>query len=137
LFPNVEERHVLDITRHEFRPYSLHKLDRRVRSKADMAKGGLEALALSEGSVRDYPSLDSVIVPLLTYFHILIAYARSSGNSDAGCILSMGAITYVGSLTEMAQKFQWAAVFEYHIGYMNLRRYEMKESNYFGWGPVD
>ncbi|KAJ3992233.1 hypothetical protein F5050DRAFT_1544643, partial [Lentinula boryana] len=80
LFPNVEERHILDITRHEFRPFSLHKLDRRIRTKADAVKGGLDALALGEGSIRDYPSLDSVVVPLLTYFNILIAYARSSGN---------------------------------------------------------
>ncbi|KAJ3964657.1 hypothetical protein EV361DRAFT_941667 [Lentinula raphanica] len=112
LFPNIEERHILDITRHDFRPYSLHKLDRRVRSKVDTSKGGLDALALSEGSVRDYPSLDSVVVPLLTYFNILIAYARMGGNPDAGCVLSMGANTYVASLTEMAKKFQWAAVFD-------------------------
>ncbi|KAJ3822374.1 hypothetical protein F5880DRAFT_1484254 [Lentinula raphanica] len=137
LFPNIEERHILDITRHDFRPYSLHKLDRRVRSKVDTSKGGLDALALSEGSVRDYPSLDSVVVPLLTYFNILIAYARMGGNPDAGCVLSMGANTYVASLTEMAKKFQWAAVFDYHVEYMNLRRYEMKDSNYLGWGPID
>ncbi|KAJ3727503.1 hypothetical protein C8R42DRAFT_540776, partial [Lentinula raphanica] len=137
LFPNIEERYILDITRHDFRPYSLHKLDHWIRSKADTVKGGLEALATSEGSVRDYPSLDSVLIPLLTYFHILIAYARLGGNPDAGCVLSMGAVTYVASLMEMAKKFQWAAVFDYHVEYMNLRRYEMKESNYLGWGPID
>ncbi|KAJ3780159.1 hypothetical protein GGU10DRAFT_381087 [Lentinula aff. detonsa] len=105
LFPNVEERHILNITRHEFRPFSLHKLDRHIRTKADTVKGGLDALALGKGSIRDYPSLDSVVVPLLTYFNILIAYARSSGNPDAGCVLSMGAISYVASLMEMAKTF--------------------------------
>ncbi|KAJ3765309.1 hypothetical protein FB446DRAFT_607197, partial [Lentinula raphanica] len=71
LFSNIKERHILDITHHDFQPYSLHKLD--------TSKGGLDALVLSKGSVRDYPSLDLVVVPLLTYFNILIAYARMGG----------------------------------------------------------
>ncbi|KAJ3725538.1 hypothetical protein DFJ43DRAFT_976160, partial [Lentinula guzmanii] len=125
------------VTRHNFRPYSLHKLDHHVRSRGDMSKGSLDALALSKGSIRDYPSLDSVVIPLLTYFNILIAYTQMGGNPNADCILSMGANAYIASLAEMAKKFQWAAVFDYHVEYMNLWRYEMKESNYHGWGPID
>ncbi|KAJ3979369.1 hypothetical protein F5890DRAFT_1393196, partial [Lentinula detonsa] len=136
-FPNIKERHILDVTCHNFRPYSLYKLDRRVRSRVDTSKGSLDALALSKGSIQDYPSLDFVVIPLLTYFNILIAYAQMGGNPDAGCIISMGANAYVASLTEMAKKFQWAAVFDYHMEYMNLWCYEMKESNYHGWGPID
>ncbi|KAJ3759021.1 hypothetical protein EV360DRAFT_26813, partial [Lentinula raphanica] len=131
LFPNIEERHVLDITRHEFRPYSLHELDHRNRSRAS------DTINSVGGTVRDYPTLDSVVVPLLTYFNILIAYARLGGNPDAGCNLAMGVMSYVASLMEMAEEYQWAAVFDYHVEYMNVRRYEMKKGNYLGWGPVE
>ncbi|KAJ3827123.1 hypothetical protein F5880DRAFT_1465058, partial [Lentinula raphanica] len=141
LFPNIEERHVLDITRHEFRPYSLHELDHRNRSRAsdtiNLVGGQVDTRAQREGTVRDYPTLDTVIVPLLTYFNILIAYARLGGNPDAGCNLAMGVMSYVTSLMEMAERYQWAAVFDYHVEYMNLRRYEMKEGNYLGWGSVE
>ncbi|KAJ3977972.1 hypothetical protein EV361DRAFT_835613 [Lentinula raphanica] len=123
LFPNIEGRHVLDITRHEFRPCSLHQLEHRNRSRASDTinfGGQVDTRAQRGGSVRDkYPTLDSVIVPLLTYFNILIAYTRLGGNPDAGC------------------RYQWAAVFDYHVEYMNLRRYEMKEGNYLGWGSVE
>ncbi|KAJ3835333.1 hypothetical protein F5878DRAFT_500259, partial [Lentinula raphanica] len=141
LFPNIEGRHVLDITRHEFRPCSLHQLEHRNRSRASDTinfGGQVDTRAQRGGSVRDkYPTLDSVIVPLLTYFNILIAYTRLGGNPDAGCVLAMGAMSYVTSLMEMAERYQWAAVFDYHVEYMNLRRYEMKEGNYLGWGSVE
>ncbi|KAJ3720569.1 hypothetical protein C8R42DRAFT_722254 [Lentinula raphanica] len=94
-------------------------------------------LVHKEKGLSDYPTLDSVVVPLLTYFNILIAYARLGGNPDAGCVLATGAMSYVASLMEMASKYQWAAVFDYHVEYMNFRRYEMKEGNYLGWGPVE
>ncbi|KAF5393593.1 hypothetical protein D9757_000001 [Collybiopsis confluens] len=137
LFPHVEEKLVLDITRHEFRPWSLHKLDPRIRSKADAVDGGLDVLSKGSGSTKDYPSLDSLTVPLGHYFDILITYARFSGSADAGCALASGAVRYISTLSELAKKYQWLSVLQYHVDYMNVRRYEMKEGNYLGWGPID
>ncbi|KAJ3717332.1 hypothetical protein C8R42DRAFT_553374, partial [Lentinula raphanica] len=123
--------------RHEFRPFSLRKLDSRVRSKADTSDGGLEILDKSQGSIKDYPTLDSLLVPLHTYFAILIHYAQFGGKPEVGCALAIGSHAYMASLTEMAKEFQWSYVLEYHASYMNIRRQEMKQGRYFGWGPVD
>ncbi|THU88110.1 hypothetical protein K435DRAFT_606706, partial [Dendrothele bispora CBS 962.96] len=137
LFPDIEEKLVLDITRHEFRPFSLRKLDSRVRSRADAVDGGLDELLKAQGSVKDYPTLDTLLVPLLRYFSILVEYARIGGNGSMGCALALGSHTYLASLTEMAKEYQWSYVLEYHASYMNIRRQEMKSGNYLGWGPID
>ncbi|KAE9386642.1 hypothetical protein BT96DRAFT_769448, partial [Gymnopus androsaceus JB14] len=136
-YPNVEEKHILDITRHKFRPMSLLKLDSRVRSKADAVDGGLDSLDKKQGSIKDYPTVDSLIVPFLTYVSILVDYARIGGNPEIGCALAMGCQTYIASLMEMAREFQWSYVLEYHVSYMNICRQEMKRSIYLGWGPID
>ncbi|KAJ3791971.1 hypothetical protein GGU11DRAFT_694071 [Lentinula aff. detonsa] len=136
-FPNIEEKHLLEITRHDFRPFALCKLDSRVRSKADAADGGLDTLEKSQGSVKDYPGLDSLLVPLSLYFSILISYAFIGGKPEVGCALAIQSHTYIASLMEMAKEFQWSYVFEYHVQYMNIRRQEMKQGNYLGWGPIN
>ncbi|KAJ3732591.1 hypothetical protein DFJ43DRAFT_996831 [Lentinula guzmanii] len=136
-FPNIEEKHLLEITRHDFRPFALRKLDSRVRSKADAADGGLDTLEKSQGSVKDYPGLDSLLVPLSLYFSILISYAFIGGKPEIGCALAIQSHTYIASLMEMAKEFQWSYVFEYHVQYMNIRRQEMKQGNYLGWGPIN
>ncbi|KIK54230.1 hypothetical protein GYMLUDRAFT_249686 [Collybiopsis luxurians FD-317 M1] len=136
-FPNVKEKHILDITRHDFRPYGLHKLDFWVQSKADASDGSLETLDKSQGSVKDYPSLDSLLIPLSTYFSILISYALMGGKPKVGCALALRSHSYIASLMEMAKEFQWSYVLEYHVQYMNIRCQEMKQGNYLGWGPID
>ncbi|KAF5387550.1 hypothetical protein D9757_006561 [Collybiopsis confluens] len=96
-----------------------------------------KSLAKGSGSLKDFSTLDALGVPLNHYFDVLITYARFSGSSDAGCALASGAVRYLASLLEMAKKYQWASVLQYHVDYMNIRRYEMKEGNYLGWGPID
>ncbi|THU77297.1 hypothetical protein K435DRAFT_624417, partial [Dendrothele bispora CBS 962.96] len=136
-FDQIDERVILEITRHEFRPYNLHKLDKRVRDRADRSEGGLDALLVSSGSAKEYPTLDSLLVPLQTFFSILIEYARISGSGDVGCILARGSLAYLAHITELACKYKWSAVLSYHMSYHAKRRQEMKKGRYNCWGATD
>ena len=78
IFTEVKASVLLDISRHEFEPGDLHKLDSRYRDKADRSVLELDGCTLkikSESSTKDYPSLDYILTPLTVYFEVLAAFA--------------------------------------------------------------
>jgi hypothetical protein len=87
-FPLVEAATILEITRHDFKPMDLFKLDpaaqdKNLERKATLeVEGGILTATPCSGSLCDYPTLSSLLEPLLTYFSILTAYAASSGVLD-------------------------------------------------------
>ncbi|KAJ7151255.1 hypothetical protein C8R46DRAFT_914220 [Mycena filopes] len=133
LFPTIEAGQLLEIARHEFRPVDLHKLDSTFRDRFDIdrpddAKGR---------TAKGYPSLHSLISPLFTYFRILSAFAASSGDAEATRVIADGSARYYEHLHDMHQRFEWSAVVEYHLHYHLIRRREMANGDYSGWGPSD
>ncbi|KAJ7122618.1 hypothetical protein C8R46DRAFT_815203, partial [Mycena filopes] len=133
LFPSLEAGQLLEIARHEFRPADLHKLDTCFRDRSD-----IDRLEDSKGKVpKDFPSLHSLINPLTLYFRVLVAFATSSGDAEATRVISDGSARYYEHLHDLHQRYEWAAVVEYHLQYHLLRRREMVNGDYSYWGRPD
>ncbi|KAJ4469693.1 hypothetical protein C8J55DRAFT_411076, partial [Lentinula edodes] len=124
----IEEEHILDITHHNFLPLDLRKLVGSART-VDGCFG--------RSHHEDYPTLDSLLVPLHTYFTVVIDYLRIDGRPEIGCVLASGSHRYMSFLTTMAKSVQWSTVLDYHVAYMDVRRQEMKRNEYLGWGTID
>ncbi|KAF5382878.1 hypothetical protein D9757_007300 [Collybiopsis confluens] len=55
---------------------------------AAATEGDLDTLDKSQGPLKDYPTFDSLLVPMTTYFSILISYASLGGMPEIGCALA-------------------------------------------------
>ncbi|KAJ7092221.1 hypothetical protein C8R44DRAFT_534477, partial [Mycena epipterygia] len=135
LFPSLEAGQLLEIARHEFRPADLYKLDSRFRDRTDIDR--LEDSKGKSPSTKDYPFLHSLITPLYTYFRVLVAFAASSGDAQATMVISDGSTRYYEHLHDLHQRYEWSAVVEYHLQYLLIRRREMTNGDYSGWGRTD
>lgn len=138
-FPQVEASTILEITRHEFKPMDLFKLDPASQDKnlerkssVDVEEGVLTATPRG-GSLRDYPTFSSLLEPLLVYFNILTAYAASSGDMAATLTIADGSNVYPAHLSSLNRQFQWNAVLQYHKSFFLARRREMARGEYSGW----
>ncbi|KAJ7724884.1 hypothetical protein B0H16DRAFT_1472120 [Mycena metata] len=131
LFPSLEASQLLEIVRHEFRPADLYQLNSRFRDidRPDDSKG--------RSSANDYPSLHSLINPLFTYFRVLSAFAASSGDAEATRVVGDGSTRYYEHLHDLHQRYEWSAVVEYHLQYHLIRRHEMANGDYSGWGQTN
>lgn len=137
-FPLVEASMLLDITRHEFRPSDLRKLDLGLRERADTAGSSvLSSFDKTELSIKDYPDIHSLLNPLCVFFSILSYYAASSSNLDVTWDISMGMTAYTIQLLELSRRYRWEAVVAYHLAFHGHRRREMMEGNYSGWQHTD
>ena len=138
-FPQIEASAILEITRHEFKPMDLFKLDpaaqdKNLERKATLEmEGGVMTATPRGGSLRDYPSFSSLLEPLLIYFNILTTYAASSGDMHATLTIAKGCSVYTGHLSALHRQFQWNAVLQYHKSYFLARRREMTRGDYSGW----
>jgi len=138
-FPQIETSAILEITRHEFKPMDLFKLDpaaqdKNLERKATLEmEGGVMTATPRGGSLRDYPTFSSLLEPLLIYFNILTTYAASSGDINATLTIAKGCTAYTGHLSTLNRQFQWNAVLQYHKAYFLARRREMTRGDYSGW----
>ena len=138
-FPQIETSTILEITRHEFKPMDLFKLDpaaqdKNLERKATLEmEGGVMTATPRGGSLRDYPTFSSLLEPLLIYFNILTTYAASSGDINATLTIAKGCTAYTGHLSTLNRQFQWNAVLQYHKSYFLARRREMTRGDYSGW----
>ncbi|THU79767.1 hypothetical protein K435DRAFT_697128 [Dendrothele bispora CBS 962.96] len=138
LFYRLDQKLLVDITRHEFRPYDLFKLDTRVCQRADRSSGGLDTLLSCPGSHKDYPSLEDLLIPLLVYFEVLVAYlSTSSANASLVAALALGTTKYISHLTDLSRQYKWAFVLDYHWAYHGMRRLDMKDGFHDRWGAPD
>ncbi|KAJ6490554.1 hypothetical protein DFH09DRAFT_1454072, partial [Mycena vulgaris] len=135
LFPSLEAGQLLEIARHDFRPSDLYKLDSRFRDRTDIDR--LDDSRGKSHSVKDYPSLHSLITPLYMYFRVLVAFASSSGDAEATRVISDGSARYYEHLHDLHQRYEWSAVVEYHLQYHLIRRREMVNGDYSRWGHTD
>ncbi|KAG6876671.1 hypothetical protein C0992_012133 [Termitomyces sp. T32_za158] len=136
LFPAIETSLLLDIARHEFRPLDLCKLDPASKfRRADMERSDNGGSRVT--GTKDYPALHNLLIPLSTYFSVLQAFAATSGNAHATFLIGHGAARYASHLMNLNQKYEWAAVLQYHVHFYLNRRQEMLAGSYAGWAKPD
>ena len=126
-FPLVELAVIKAIVTHNFRATDLYKLDPQHRGQGGWRARNRVAMELR--------SLNSVIIPLSTYFSIL-GFAIAPVNSSIGSIVS-GFWAYTASLMQFALQFEWAAVYLYHVDFFTTRCREMQFGDYSRWGRID
>ncbi|KAJ3534181.1 hypothetical protein NMY22_g7033 [Coprinellus aureogranulatus] len=137
LFPDVEAAHISDIISHTFRPQDLYKLDSRYRDKDrsytfNMSTGAFET---DNRAAKDYKSFDSIYAPLVTYFNILSAHLASR---DRSLSVPFVFFQFLIHLQKIQREYEWAAVLEYTMIFVNRRRMEMLEyGDYSKWALPD
>jgi len=89
---------------------------------------------MNDTALKEYKSLNSILVPLSMYFSILIMHAQASGNSAT---ISFNILRYNGHLVKIVSEYEWTAIVAYHMAFFTKQKYEMSEGNYEGWGRID
>ncbi|THU89500.1 hypothetical protein K435DRAFT_556885, partial [Dendrothele bispora CBS 962.96] len=137
-FPEIEAATITSIINHEFQASDLYKLDSRWRDKTERQVISLtgNTLELTNGDTasKEYKSLNSVAVPLSTYFSILMSHASAAGNVAK---MGIGFFKYNAHLVQIASEYEWPSVRAYHMAFFNKRRREMQEGDYGGWGRIN
>ncbi|GLB42544.1 hypothetical protein LshimejAT787_1105590 [Lyophyllum shimeji] len=140
LFPEVEAATITSIIRHEFRGSDLYKLDSRYRDKTERQvlslNGGTLKLSSNDTALREYKTPNSILIPLQTYFNILVQHAHAHHFGRAADV-AFGFFRYSAHLTQVASEYEWHAVVPYHMAFFAKRRREMIDGDYSGWGRVD
>ncbi|KAI0316970.1 hypothetical protein OF83DRAFT_1032131, partial [Amylostereum chailletii] len=125
--PWVASAVIVAIINHEFRAADLYKLDPKFRdSRKTKRLIGLSAdldgqLELQDAS-GEYKSMAALLVPLQTYFNILLHYISNS----------------TIALMAWSSEYEFAAVLDYHTQFFDSRVQEMLlDRDYFPWGQID
>ncbi|RPD64168.1 hypothetical protein L227DRAFT_320030 [Lentinus tigrinus ALCF2SS1-6] len=117
-------------TKMSFTSWPLTRLAGRAGSRSTDTTRGSDA----QGStIADYPTLQSLVDPLTTYFRILIAACTSVYDLLQ---LADGSHQYLSQLVAFEGKYEWAAVLAYHFDFYRAQVREMKRGNYAGWAQV-
>ncbi|GLB36092.1 hypothetical protein LshimejAT787_0303800 [Lyophyllum shimeji] len=137
LFPEVEAATITSIIQHEFRGSDLYKLDSRYRDKTERQvlslHGGTLELTSDDKALKEYKTPNSILVPLHTYFNILVQHAHHSRRSAD---VSFGFFRYCTHLTQVASEYEWHAVVPYHMAFFAKRRREMIDGDYSGFSEA-
>ncbi|KAK7045232.1 hypothetical protein R3P38DRAFT_190486 [Favolaschia claudopus] len=138
LFPSVDPKVILEITTHTFAPLDLPRLLSPLAARQDYVAPPSSAPATEHAlALKHFPSLHSLLRPLLKYFEILSAFAASSGKAWEVFSITRSLSDHISHLTELHQRYKWAAVVIYHIEFHTARLWEMKSGVYSGWAHPD
>lgn len=139
-FPTIEAATISAILSHDLRATELFKLDSRYRDKTERQvlafNGNNLEIASRDSLAKEYKSLNSVSVPLGTYFSVLLAAVPITVISELRT-LGQSFLWYTTHLLKLSADYEWAAVLAYHTDFFNTRRREMTEGTYAGWGRID
>ncbi|KAI0739319.1 hypothetical protein BC629DRAFT_1596634 [Irpex lacteus] len=140
LFPHIEEDTLNAILNHDLPAAELYKLDTR-RISETQTQWHLVDLDDSTVKVRSVPSarqiyqnLDSLLVPLNTYFSILCVHGLSNGQPPT---LPCHFFKYSSHLVKIASQYEWPAVLLYHFAFFARRCNDMILGKYSGWEKID
>ena len=136
MFPSIRATVLAAVIDHTLEGDELHKLDSDMaRRKGRIAFDRYGREFDGQGTTtEDYPTLQSLIDPLTTYFRVLIASCSSITDLQE---LAGASHQYVSQLVTFADKYEWAAVLAYHFDFYRARVREMKRGYYSGWAHVD
>ncbi|KAF9035455.1 hypothetical protein BJ165DRAFT_1311763, partial [Panaeolus papilionaceus] len=144
-FPHVSDATLLEVLRHELTPQHLYKLD---ATAAELSLERADDFVLGDNaggivfkkkatSIKDYPTITSVVAPLLVYFEILQYHALVSKDPVAQHELARASSQYCSYLMELNRVYTWSSVLNYHCHFFTRRRREMQRGIYTGWWNVD
>jgi len=141
-FPHIKPALQLAISRHDFHPRHLYKLETSIKEKPrsktfEISEQGDFTQWESDGSPKDYPSFQSLFDPLMTYFEILQFFIISSGNVPTIQQVVLGCSEYLRILYQIYSKYEWHAVIKYHFMFHSHRLAEMHDGDYSGWRTID
>jgi len=141
-FPDVRPALLLAITKHEFDPGQIFKIDPQMRDKPrdghlQLSEAGVLIKAERDASPKEYPSFRSLHDPLHIYFNILMHHLIASGNHQALLEFAHGSSKYISGLYKLYIEYEWPQVLEYHFRFHNRQIVEMQEGSYAGWEHVD
>lgn len=137
-FPEVEAATLTAVIQHELRGSEIYKLDSRYRDKVYQKtlnfNGTNLELTTNDSAAKDYKSLNSIMIPLSTYFSILILHSHNTGQSHK---IGNWFFSYNAHLLHLASEYEWSAVLAYHMSFFAKRRREMAQGDYSGWSRMD
>lgn len=138
LFQHVDAETLQAILNHSLPAAELYKLDTRRILEAQWHMIDLEDSTVTFRcipSAREiYQTLDSLLVPLNTYFSILCVHGLSNGQSVK---LPYYFFKYSSHLVKITQQYEWHAVLLYHFAFFARRCTEMLQGVYGGWEKID
>lgn len=138
LFPHVAHDVLDAILNHELPAAQLYKLDTRRISESEWHIVDIEDSTVTfrcvPSALEIYKTLDSLLVPLNTYFSILCVHAMSNGHPIT---LPLHFFHYSSHLVKIAAQYEWHAVLLYHFAFFARRCSEMLHGNYAGWDKID
>lgn len=138
MFRHVDEETLSTILNHDLPAAELYKLDtRRIKESqwhfVDLNDSTVQFRCVP--SAREiYQSLDSLLVPLNTYFSILCMHGLSNGQPPT---LPCHFFRYSSHLVKLAAQYEWQAVLLYHFAFFARRCNEMLQGRYAGWEKID
>ncbi|KAF8588818.1 hypothetical protein K439DRAFT_1299348, partial [Ramaria rubella] len=141
-FPQVEAVLQLAITRHEFRPGHLYKLDSTIKEKLktktfEISDNGDFTQHNRDTSPKDYPSFRALFDPLSIYFKILQFFIITSGNIPTIQQTVLGCSEYLCILYHLYMCYEWMAILQYHFTFHSRCLAEMRNDDYSGWRVID
>jgi len=141
-FPDVKPTLLLAITKHEFDPGQIFKIDPQLRDKPrdrhlQLSETGVLNKGEKDTSPKEYPSFQSLHDPLHIYFNILMHQLIASRNHQVMLEFTHGSSKYMLGLLKLYIKYEWPQVLEYHFRFHNCQMVEMQEGSYGGWEHMD
>ncbi|KAF8572924.1 hypothetical protein K439DRAFT_1302567, partial [Ramaria rubella] len=141
-FPQINAALRLVITRHEFCPGHLFKLDSTIKDKPKAKMFEIfDSSNLTQhnrdASPKDYPSFRSLFDPLSIYFEILQFFIITSGNIPVIQQVVLGCSKYLQILYHLYTCYEWSSVLQYHFTFHSRRLAKMHNGDYLGWNIMD
>lgn len=138
LFQHIDAETLQAILDHELPAAELYKLDTRriVESQWHLIDLNDSTVQFrSVPSAREiYQTLDSLLVPLNTYFSILSVHGLLNGQPPT---LPCHFFQYCSHLIKITSQYEWQAVLLYHFAFFARRCNEMLQGRYSGWEKID
>ncbi|PSR72917.1 hypothetical protein PHLCEN_2v11220 [Hermanssonia centrifuga] len=138
IYQHIDEDTLNAILNHELPAAELYKLDTRRILEAQWHLIDLEDSTVSfrcvPSALEIYQTLDSLLVPLNTYFSILCIHGLSNGQPVT---LPCHFFRYSSHLIKIAAQYEWQAVLLYHFAFFARRCCEMSQGSYAGWEKID
>lgn len=138
VFNHVDQDTLNALLRHELPAAELYKLDSRRIQEAQWHFVDFEDSKVSFRGVPSareiYRTLDSLLIPLNTYFSILSIHALNEGHPAT---VPHYFFRYSSHLVKIASQYEWSAVLLYHFAFFARRCNEMLNGDYAGWAKTE
>src|SRR5882724_12080922 len=141
-FPDIRPVLLLAISKHNFNPGHLFKLDLQMKDRSkdsvlQLSDTGILIRAERDASPKEYPSFRSLHDPLHIYFLVITHQLIMSSNTSALVNFTQGSSKCMLALYKLYLDYKWPQVLEYHFKFDNCCMVEMQEGHYGGWEHMD